>query len=1374
VTEAATRPRGRAWWKYLLMVAGAGLLCLLAGLWYITTDSFQNLVRRRMIAEVERITGGRVEIGSIHTVPFRAQVEVRDITVHGREAATEVPLAHVERLVARVKIISILRSEFGFHEVTLDHPVIHVGFYPDGSTNVPGPSVVRASQVSTVERLFALSINNFYVRHGELLWDDKTLPLEFAANDAALQMEYSFLRGRYESRLLLGKVDAKYDGFRPFAWMTDVKFTLASSFAEIDAMKLTSGRSHVELRGLISDFRHPQISATYSAHVDIAEVASITRRHDFREGVVEFQGHGKWTLEEFSAAGALEARDFGWQDDRILLKKASVTSDYTVTDQQIKLTKLQGKTLGGSFVGDAQVDNWLNSIPAPPPSKSNQVPKKKPGPEMAIITAGRPSGKGPREKLPGVQVAQLHLRVRDISAMELAAALKTVGPYLKDAHLAGLAGGLVEASWRGSLDMAGVEFAADVVPPAKLAKGEIPLTAHATGAYHWANDELEFSQFTASTPASHGQASGILSSASNFHFSVATSNFEEVRSIVTALEGRPLPFRVSGTTTFNGVVGGNLDLPLVTGTLLVQDFEVTLPATQLTAQREVHWDALSTWVQFSSRSLTLREGSLRSGDTTAIFDAIASLRDGDLKEDSPFTAHVNLHGVEVASSQELVGVDYPTTGVADVVLQLSGTRDNPHAQGQVHVRNGSAWGQSIAQFDADVQVAGGETALSNIQLLHMQQPNDDAKIQGSVAYNASLHSFRLDLTGTNFDLTRIPQIQQKGLLVEGRGNFTLQGSGTTESPVLNGRVQVSGLTLDHELAGAVDLQAVSQGNELHLSGQSEFGKGMLHVDGGIQMHGDYATALSFQMDNVDLDAFLRTYLKGQLTGHSAVSGTVAVQGPLRDPRQWTMNGNLSSIEMDVEYAKLHNADPVRFSYAKQTLHIDQLHLAGEGTDFTAHGSVQFAGSRDVDVTVNGKVDLKLLNTVDPDFTGSGLLAMDMNVGGTLSDPLPQGHLQVSNGAVAYSGLPSGLSELNGSFVFTRDRLHIEKLTARTGGGTIDLKGDATHYNQQLSFDVTATGKEVRLRYPPGVSSTANAELHFVGTPSASTLTGEIMVTKLAVTPNFDFSSYLENSARNAALTNANSPLYGVKLDVHVQTAPELQMKTAVARLSGDADFRLRGSMARPAVLGRVDILEGDATFNGTKFRLERGDITFANPVAIEPQVNLEASTHVRNYDLDIMVTGTPERLAVNYRSEPPLPKSDIIALLALGRTGQESERLQEQSGDAVYNDEASALIISQAMNSTVSGRMQKLFGASRIKIDPQGLTTETNPTARGPQVTIEQQFANNVSLTYSTNVSQSNQQIIQAEYYFTRNISVVGTRDQNGVVSFDLRIRRRK
>jgi translocation and assembly module TamB len=572
----------------------------------------------------------------------------------------------------------------------------------------------------------------------------------------------------------------------------------------------------------------------------------------------------------------------------------------------------------------------------------------------------------------------------------------------------------------------------------------------------------------------------------------------------------------------------------------------------------------------------------------------------------------------------------------------------------------------------------------------------------------------------------------------------------------------------------MNLQAVTEGGVLHVTGNSNFQQGSLLVSGNIQLRDDYPADLTFKMDQLDLDALWRSYFRGQLTGHSAVVGSLNLRGPLRQPGQWALEGDLASVALDVENVKVHNQDAVRFSLAHQSVNIQQLHLVGEGTDLTVHGAVQLSGDRTLNLTADGRLDLRLLSSVDPNLTSSGLVTMNVTVGGTLAEPLPEGHFQVTNGSLSYAGLPSGLSELNGSLLFTRDRIHTETLTARTGGGTLDLKGEATYFNQQLNFNVTATGKDVRLRYPPGVSSTANAELHWVGTRSASTVSGDISINKIAVTPGFDFSAYLERSRQFSTVTASNSPLNNVKLDISVVTAPELQMRTAIARLSGDADLRLRGSVARPAVLGRVDVLEGQATFHGIRFTLERGDITFANPVAIEPQLNLQASSHVRSYDLNITVTGTPDRLSINYRSEPPLPKSDIIALLALGRTNQESAQLQEQSGQSAFSDQASALILSQALNSTVSSRFQRLFGASNIKIDPQGLTTETNPISNGPQITIEQQFSNNVSLTYSTNVSQSSEQIIQGEYYFNRNISFVGTRDQNGVISFDLRVRRRK
>jgi hypothetical protein len=54
---------------------------------------------------------------------------------------------------------------------------------------------------------------------------------------------------------------------------------------------------------------------------------------------------------------------------------------------------------------------------------------------------------------------------------------------------------------------------------------------------------------------------------------------------------------------------------------------------------------------------------------------------------------------------------------------------------------------------------------------------------------------------------------------------------------------------------------------------------------------------------------------------------------------------------------------------------------------------------------------------------------------------------------------------------------------------VSLSGNATAYNRQLNFDLGVRGEDVRLRYLPGVSSTANADLRWLGSSSASTLVG---------------------------------------------------------------------------------------------------------------------------------------------------------------------------------------------------------------------------------------------------------------------------------------------
>jgi translocation and assembly module TamB len=305
-----------------------------------------------------------------------------------------------------------------------------------------------------------------------------------------------------------------------------------------------------------------------------------------------------------------------------------------------------------------------------------------------------------------------------------------------------------------------------------------------------------------------------------------------------------------------------------------------------------------------------------------------------------------------------------------------------------------------------------------------------------------------------------------------------------------------------------------------------------------------------------------------------------------------------------------------------------------------------------------------------------------------------------------------------------------------------------------------------------VSSTATANLHWVGSNSGSQLSGDITITKLGFTPGFDFGTYLQRSAQVAGLPQTDQFLNNIRLDLHVATTPELQMQTSVIRLQGEADLRVRGNAAKPVLLGRADVFEGEAYFNGTKYRLERGGVTFNNPTLTTPNLDLQATTRVRDYEITLSITGNATNPKLSYRSDPPLPTGDIITLLAFGQTTQESAQLQ-QSSNSAFSQQTSSAILGAALNATLNNRAQRLFGNSRIKIDPQGLATETSPTQNGPAVTIEQQVKDNLTLAYTTDVAQTSQQVIRAEYNVTRNISIVAIRDQNGVVSFDVKIRRR-
>jgi translocation and assembly module TamB len=1339
MTESGATPRRRGMSKYLLIVLAGGLVLLGALAWFSTTSSFQSWVRNRLIAELERVTGGRVELGSFHSIPFRFQVEVRDLTIHGKEAVGEVPYAHIDRLTAEVKLISVLGAEFGFHSVIMEHPVIHAIINADGTTNQPQPKV--RSEKSAVEQLLSLSIGRLQVQNGEFLINDRKIPFDFDGNDVAATLSYSFLHRRYEGDLSIGKLDTHYQDFRPVAWTIKTHFLLGSTSLEVRHMLAETGRSSLDVSGRWDDFRKPAIDGSYKVVADVAEVAAILHQPEARRGSVQLSGSGKWSAADFSSSGKLSVKDLDWRNTQFAVKSVGVDMDFSIDPQKLTLSRIAAQLLGGDVSGQAEVVNWLS----PPPS--TKVASKK----------------GDEQK------GSINLRLKNISIGEIASALASTARPLDRLRLAGNADGTLESRWTGSPRNAETEIAADVRPPSRVPPGQLALNAHTRAVYRRANEELEIREFNASTPATQVRAQGILSSHAAMRVFVHTTNLAEWQPEFIALGYRePIPVTLQGAASFEGTATGKLSAIQFAGKLESQHFDFLIPATRHAPQKEVRWDSLVADIQLSPDGFAAHNGSLRHGDATVNFDLTTGLQEREFSGNSPISARLNVQNVQIAEILDIAGSNFPATGTANLFVQVSGTRNSPHAAGWIQANEAHVYNQFIPRFESKLELLGDDLSLTNIRMTYYDTP-----VTGGAKYNLATHTFHLSADGKGFDLTKFPQTQNGRLQVEGKLDVSAEGSGTLEAPALNAVLHFRDLTFDHELSGDYVLNAVTHGSDMHLTGRSQFKNAELSLDGDVRLHEDWLADVTLHFNHLDVDPLLRSYAKGQVTGHSATAGDLHLTGPIRRPRDLQLTGSLSDLFADVEHIQVRNNGAIRFNVTHDVLQVEQFRLVGQGTDLSLTGSVQLDGEHSLRLRAEGNASLQLIESFNPDFTTSGTVAVNVEAGGTIASPSLQGRLQLSGGSIAYADLPSSLSDLNGSLVFDQNRLQIETLTARVGGGTVSFGGYASAYNRVLNFDLTLAGRDVRLRYPPGVSSVTNADLRFAGTSSASTLTGDATITKLAVTPGFDFGGYLASSAQSAALPQTNPLLNRIRLDLHIVTLPELQMQTAALRLSGDADLHLRGTLAKPVLLGRADVIEGQIYFNGQKYRMERGEVTFTNPVTTTPVLDLQAATHVREYDITVNLNGEFDKLNLTYHSEPPLPSSDIISLLALGQTQEQSAQLQS-SGQQNFTQQASSAALAEALNSALSSRARSLFGISHIKVDPQGLNTETSPTTSAPAVTIEQQVKDNLTITYSTNVSQTSQQIIQAEYNFTRNVSILGIRDYNGVISFELRVRQRR
>jgi translocation and assembly module TamB len=217
-------------------------------------------------------------------------------------------------------------------------------------------------------------------------------------------------------------------------------------------------------------------------------------------------------------------------------------------------------------------------------------------------------------------------------------------------------------------------------------------------------------------------------------------------------------------------------------------------------------------------------------------------------------------------------------------------------------------------------------------------------------------------------------------------------------------------------------------------------------------------------------------------------------------------------------------------------------------------------------------------------------------------------------------------------------------------------------------------------------------------------------------------------------------------------------------LQADVDLRVRGSGAEPVAQGRIVVSEGKLVFFGTTYSVNRGTISFFNPLRIEPVLDISLSAQAQGVTVTLQVAGTLENMKLSYTSDPPLQFEEIVALLGSGRTPtSDPTLLANQPGSSQGLQQAGeAAILGQAVANPVASQMQRVFGVTQLKIDPSFTTGSNVPTAR---LALQQRITNNLTFTYVSAIDQPNSTVIRMEWAFTPQWSAVATRDQNGIFS---------
>ncbi len=1287
------------------------LLLVAAGYYLYRTGAVDRYVKRKIIEEGERRAGAKIELGEVRIKPLAMEVELRDLTVAGRAGfAAERPLFKVDRLVVRAKLISLRRRELDLRSIELYRPAISIAVNEAGENNIPRPA--RAERGRKLD-LFALAVDKVLLEDGEFSYNDRRAPLGMRLEAMRLKLRFDVEKEAYIGEVSYAPGRVVFGRGQTFEHSLRASFAAGPTRLDFPSLVLSSREVELSASGSLLSYKRPDLSARYRAQVALQPLGKLLGQRWLEAGSVELAGAAFYRAEQIISQGVMRGQSVAINDPDFRTVVGSFHSRFALLDSRLRLERLAIDMLGGRLEAKVEIRELFTK-----------------------------------------QQFSAAARLNSLEASETTAAFPRLFKT-EEINLFGSISGSADASWHGKFRDLNAQARLTVSgstqrgPDTSL---RIPLAGQLDLEYDRKRGLLAFSSSVLETNATRVEFEGSVADKSQLVVKLTSRDLSEAdRLAVNLARLMKKPLGIRGAGWFSGTVSGRLSDPLIGGEFRAEPL----------IYRGIRWAWAGGQVRAGRNLLEVRQGRAEWDHSALSGNFKVALHNWKITPDSAVSASFQARRAPARDLQRLAGVSYPIMGTVSTAGLVSGRWGRPEVSAWVRIADGEAWGEKFASAAARVNLDGDLLSIRELVLVKQA-----GSLSASLEYNFKTKAYRLAAESPRLALEKLERLKPVPFPISGAVSLRAAGRGTLERPQLELSLRAPEIGISGDVFKNTQARAEIENDLLEFRLDSSYLGAPVAARGEIALSGDYRLESDLVFKQLPVGALLQARLPQRTPFvRGSAAGRARVAGPLGRPEMIRGEATLDGLSIAHNSISLTNAAPIKLSYRNGLLEVVEARLKGTGTELEIAGVVPLKSGRAIDLKARGKIGLELLQLADERITSAGAVNLDIRVTGSTARPAVAGRLNLSGGRISREGVPVALGEIQAEARFDATRLTVTRLTARAGSGEVRGSGFLEYGEEPARFDFSLKGEEVRVRYPEGARSLLNLDLALRGTRQEALLSGDVLLTRVTLGRDFDIADLVAAFTGPSQVVRADDGFVRrLRLDVRLRTPGEVSFERETLALRGQADLRLRGTFATPTLTGRIDATGSEVFFQGNRYHITRGFVDFVNPVRLEPALNMAAETRISDYLITINLAGPYNRMRVSYVSDPPLPTVDIVNLLVLGRpTGP---------GEATPSTpEAGAIaILSRAVSSEVSSRVGRLFGLSQFQIEPLLGGRERNPSAR---LLLRQNITRDLSVTYSANIGNAQQQLIQVEYAISRRFALTFSRDELGTFSADIRVRQR-